>query len=205
MNKTMKTTVAGLLLAISAQASASLIENGSFEGNLLSDNSYKTFKSNKVNGWSGSKIEIWNNFNSVSAFEGDNFIELNSAGKKDFSIFQSFSTAANQNYDFDFAYAARTNNNEIFTVEILDDTNTVLFSQTIDDHLKNSWQVFEATFTATSDVSTIRFSADYASTGTLGNFIDGVQVASAQVPEPASVAIFGASVLLLGAARRRQK
>ena len=205
MNKTMTTAIAGLLLTVSAQASAGLIENGSFESNLLSDNSYKTFQSKKVDGWSGSKIEIWNNYKGVSAFEGDNFIELNSADKKDFSIFQSFSTAADQQYDFGFAYAGRTNKNEMFMVEILDDTDSVLFSQTIDDHLRNSWQVFEATFTATSDVSTIRFSADYASTGTLGNFIDGVQVASAQVPEPASVAVFGASVLLLGAARRRQK
>ena len=188
----------GAMMAASASASAGLIVNGSFENNDIRNNSWSWFSSDQVDGWNGSNIEIWDSLQNFASFDGDQHAELNAHGPNQgaWSVYQSFMTVANQSYDVSFAYASRRSGGEAFLFEILDDTNNVLFSQLIDDHLQKSWQVFETQFDAVSFQSTLRFTSQ--NSGTYGNFLDAVDVSAAEIPEPMTLIMLGAGLFALG-------
>ncbi len=197
--------IATVALCIHINANANLIVNGSFEDSLVNTNSWKWFTSDKVNGWNGSNIEIWNNFSKVSAFDGTQFAELNAHanGGSVFSIYQTFDTEINGIYDFSFAYRARSNSNEAFSVSI-DSFNDNIYTKILDDHIVQAWSSFTDSFVATSISTTIQFTTITPYTGTVGNFIDNIQVvqrpslASTVVSEPSVAALFGLSLLTLG-------
>ena len=190
------------LLLASFSSQAGLIINGDFEAYTVNNNSWTWLDSSLFDGWQGSNIEIWHGLNGVNAASGNNFIELNAHGSNNgaWSIFQTFATDIGQQYQLGFYYRARTNSNEQFSVNIAD-ANWVL-----SDHNTSGWNWFSNSFTATDISTTLRFTS--LNQGTLGNFIDGVQVsavpsaASSQIPEPATLAAFGLGLFGLVAARR---
>lgn len=204
--------VATLALGIHINANANLIVNGSFEDSIVNTNSWKWFTSDKVNGWNGSNIEIWDNFGRVNAFDGTQFAELNahSNGSSVFSIYQTFDTEINGIYDFSFAYRARSNSNEAFEVSV-DNANDNIYTRVLDDHIVKAWNSFTDSFIATSTSTTIQFTTITPSTGTVGNFIDDIQVvqrpglAAAVVSEPSVAALFGFSLLTLGGFVRHRR
>lgn len=160
-----------LLLALAAPWSqASLIVNGSFEDNNVSAGRWSWFNANQVNGWDGSNIEIWNQFSGVRAVDGVRFIELNAHGANQgaWSIFQTFNTVIGARYQLSFAYRARANNNETFSVTVAD------LNRTLTDHVTGEWRLFTGFFTAGNTSSLLRFTS--GNTGTVGNFIDDVRV-----------------------------
>ena len=190
-------TVLSLVLGVSTSAHANLILNGSFENNDIRSNSWKAFTAGTVEGWSGTNMELWDNFQRLNAFDGSQYAELNANGNGgQYSIFQIFSTEAGNTYDVSFAYAARRSG-ESFQLDILSDTNSVLYSQVFDDHAIKSWSEFYGDFVAQTALTTIRFST--INTGTYGNFVDDIvvtaapsftaSVSSVSVSEPASLAI----------------
>lgn len=190
-------TVLFLVLGVSTSAHANLILNGSFENNDIRSNSWKAFTAGTVEGWSGTNMELWDNFQRLNAFDGSQYAELNANGNGGrYSIFQTFSTEAGNTYDVSFAYAARRSG-ESFQLDILSDTNSVLYSQVFDDHAIKSWSEFYGDFVAQTALTTIRFST--INTGTYGNFVDDIvvtaapsftaSVSSVSVSEPASLAI----------------
>ncbi|KKO49008.1 hypothetical protein VT06_08440 [Arsukibacterium sp. MJ3] len=193
------------LIAASFSSQATLITNGDFESNQIDPNSWTFLSSSDVAGWQGSNIEIWNALNGVMAVSGDHFIELNAHGANvgDWSIFQTFATEINRQYELSFFYRARNNNDERFEVSVPG------LEWDISGHAKDVWTKFENTFTATSTSSILRFRSLTA--GTEGNFIDNVQVTaspgrdvSVAVPEPTTLAAFGAGLLALFGLRRNK-
>lgn len=186
-----------LVLGVSTSVHANLILNGSFENNDIKSNSWKAFTAGTVDGWSGTNMELWDNFQRLNAFDGSQYAELNANGNGGrYSIFQTFSTEVGNTYDVSFAYAARRSG-ESFQLDILSDTNGVLYSQVFDDHAIKSWSEFYGDFVAQTTLTTIRFST--INTGTLGNFVDDIVVTAApsfaasassvSVSEPPSLAI----------------
>ncbi len=194
-----------LLLAFAAPWSqASLIVNGSFEDNNVNAGSWNWFSASQVNGWDGSNIEIWNQFSGVKAADGVKFIELNAHGSNQgaWSIYQNFQTVSGARYQLTFAYRARVDNNELFTVSVGD------LTQTLTDHTTGEWRMFNGFFTAGNTKGLLSFTS--GNSGTYGNFIDNVQInqlaaTTANAPVPAGPT----SILLAIAAaamfwRRRQ-
>lgn len=190
--------IAALGLLLSAGASANLLVNGGFEDNDVNANSWKAYNSSDVAGWDGSRIEIWDTFNGVLAAEGSQHAELNADpnSQAGFTIFQNFNTVVGQQYDVSFYYRARANNNEVFEFSVGG------LGATMSDHTTSSWSMFHDSFVASDWTSTIRFTT--VTTGTIGNFLDGVSVTSS-VPAPGTLALVVMGLFGLGAARRRVK
>lgn len=200
-----------VFFSVSITAHANLILNGSFESDDIKSNSWKPFAEDTVTGWSGTDMELWDNFNRLNAFEGSQYAELNANVRGvNYSIFQNFKTEAGTTYDVSFAYAARRNG-ESFKVDIFSETDSVLFTQVFDDHNVKRWSVFFGDFTAQTSLTTIRFSSLNA--GTYGNFIDNIVVTEApsfsasvsSVSEPASLAILLPLTALALIRRNRKK
>lgn len=204
--------IVGFALVISANVSANLIVNGSFEDNNVASGSWAKYNASNVNGWDGQNFEIWDNLGGTAAYEGDQLLELNSWGARNadnnaYMISQSFDSDENASYVVEFAYMARSNSNESFLFEISDDMGNTLFSQVLDDHTTSDWLTFDTTFLATSTLSSISFTS--VSGGTVGNLIDGVSVtavsaSATSVPEPATLAPFVAALMLVGARRMKK-
>ena len=200
-------------IAASPLAKANLIENGGFEDNDVSQNTWRWYTSDNVNGWSGSTVEIWDTFLGVTAVDGSQFAELNAHGNngQQFSIFQTFDTRVNGLYNLSFYYQARRNTNEKFEVALNSNGNS-LFSQIMDDHVRNSWSFFSTQFRAVSTMTTLSFTSITPYSGTVGNFIDSVSVTSsirpqASVSEPATlmVSLLGIFGLAITHYTRRRK
>lgn len=168
-------------------AKAGLIINGGFEDTFVKDGSWKWFTSDKVDGWDGSNIEIWDSLTKFKSYQGEQHAELNAHGSRGvFSIFQTFSTNNNKSYDVSFAYAARRSNSESFMFEVLDaSNNSVIFSQLMDEHQVNNWSKFGTSFKAESDQTMIRFTT--VNKGTVGNFLDDVNVVASRLISSSSI------------------
>lgn len=214
MLKTLYTLAVVACVAVASAANANLITNGGFEDNDVSQNTWRWYTSDKVNGWSGSNIEIWDRFLGVTAVDGNQFAELNAHGNggQQFSIFQSFDTEVNGLYNLSFYYQARSNANERFEVAV-DGEGVSIFSQIMDDHVRNVWSVFTTRFVAVSDTTTLTFTSLTPFSGTVGNFLDAVSVTGvsnpfqtqASVSEPGTLAIVLLGVVGLIFSRYRTK
>lgn len=175
--------VIAALLAPAAQAN--LIVNGSFEDNVVAKGNWAWFGADKVNGWEGSNIEIWNQFGGVEAFDGKQLMELNAHGNQTnnstntWSIFQSFATTVGQRYQLTFAYRARASSTEQFQVSV---ANLI---QTVQNSDKKNWSMFTGYFTAQQNSTTLTFTS--LTKGTVGNFLDDVTVTGLVAPQRQSV------------------
>ena len=192
-----KKILAGLALAfgLAASANANLLVNGSFESNILAPGGWTYLPASSVAGWDGSNIELWNAKDGVFAADGVNFAELNAhPAAASFSIYQQFATVAGQSYDLSFFYRARASSAEAFSVSVGD------LAASLTDHTTAGWSYFAGTFKATAALSTITFTS--LTSGTVGNFLDGVSVTASEVPVPMTLGLMG--LALAGLCLRRR-
>lgn len=210
-----KTLALVALLGFSGLAAADLINNGSFES--VNQNSGTWSIYNNLAGWNvGSNgVEIRNN-NAGSAYDGKNFVELDTTNNS--SISQSFSAVAGYTYELSFAYSARnflsgssnpaeSNSNKI-GVTVSQGNNSYLNGVVAgsNDTNGNQWLSMSYTFKAlSSGTATLMFAA-LGNSDSYGGSLDAVSLTVSAVPEPETYAMFLAGLgLMVGVARRRKQ
>jgi len=203
------TTITTLAAVQSAQATTLI--NGGFE---LPDipGRFNQRQENLVPGWETSatdnNIEIWTSgFTGVTAYEGNQFVELNATQSS--TVYQDVSgIAAGLDVGFEFAHRARVGTDVMnLTITDLGDDNifgggndTILFT--------NNYSATTAGWVVNTNEgeapiitlgNNLRFAYSAVSTGsgnlTIGNFIDGASFglgvgavnSPSEVPEPASI------------------
>ncbi|MEW8324536.1 MAG: PEP-CTERM sorting domain-containing protein [Candidatus Thiodiazotropha taylori] len=191
------------LLTVSGFAHSNLIVNGGFESPGIT--SGWTYGADPSGGWQGDNIEVWaSGFLGVDSYQGSQHGELNahSYDGTAWSIYQSFDSVLSEVYDISFAYRARRNSSEAFRVTLQDDTGTIL-DQLVDDHVTGQWNYFADSFLGTGNEITLTFTSVTPTAGTVGNFLDAIEVTN--VPEPSTLALFGVGLAGLGYRSRRRK
>ena len=197
------------LLLFTPAALGELIINGDFEEPAIGG-TWEIFS--EIPGWSlvsGPSIEIQRGVGGWSAYDGEQWVELdsdeNGPGNGHFSgeggsssIEQSIETIPGGEYLLTFAFSARpgVNDNQLL-VEF--DDEVVLEASASGTGLDNtSWELYELIVTASSDITTLRFS-DMSVSNTLGTLLDGVSMTA--LPGPA---VLGVLLPLLLTPRRRR-
>jgi hypothetical protein len=188
-------TIITLVCAMAFTANANLITNGGFEDPEKNKNG-----SSRVwvpgwtyteNGGASRTLEIWKSSN---AFEGNQFLELNGNSSNNLLV-QIVDTLIGNDYIFSFAYRARGNGDEGFTVSI--DNGPQSIEQTINIDSKD-WLVETIYFRAQDTSTTFSFSS-LSGLGTAVNWIDDVKLVST----PATLGLFGLVLFGLGLSRRK--
>jgi hypothetical protein len=178
---------------------ANIVVNGSFESPELKAKTWKVFQS--IDGWStvGAGIEIRNNV-AGSAYEGNQFAELDSHGKQsNSSISQTLSTMLGKVYKLSFAYSPRikqpedTNGIDVFW------NGNLLQSISGAGSKVHDWLVYSFMVQGTGK-DVLAFEAT-GKQDTLGGSLDDVSVSA--VPIPAAALLFAPALLGLIGLRRR--
>ena len=199
-------TTAALIASIGSAHAADIVTDGGFESITQAAGSSDVYTT--LPGWTtvaGPGIEVRNQ-DAGNAFEGQNFVELDSSANS--SMIQTLSTVAGTSYTVSFEYSARegtpasTNpidvlwNGQLLGTPTLDGTN----------QSGNVWQAYSYTVTGTgSDV--LEFAAAGTSDG-LGGSLDAVSVDGATVaavPEPSTVSLMFGGLAMVGAALRHRR
>jgi hypothetical protein len=205
---------AGFLAASPAHATV-VITNGGFEASsLAAAGSDWAMSTTAAPGWSTTVpdhlFEIWTSgFYGVSAYEGNQFIELNA--NQQGMVYQDVSgLAAGQLIDFSFAHRGRVTD-EAMQFSITDlgadglfgtADDSTLFSKIYTDGI-SGWGYYtssgEAPVAANGD--TLRFAFQSEVPGSLGNFLDGVNVSVSDIastPEPGTWAAMAFLLVTVG-------
>jgi hypothetical protein len=177
-----------------------------------------------VPGWetdaSDQKIEIWETgFNDVTAYEGGQFAELNA--NRVAALYQDISGInTDETIGWEFAHRGRSGTDTIRlsiidlgednTFGTVDDTSLFTRSFSTDN---TGWKFYRGRLSSLTLGNTIRFEWDSessAGSNSYGNFLDaaafGTEAGFDEVPEPATLFLFGAGLLALaGQSTKRKK
>ena len=193
--------VAVLVAAGGAQASA-LVTNGSFEHPGLRSWGIQS----SIEGWTGGaygiEIQPSGTVGGVSAFDGNQYVELDTTANS--SMWQDLGTKTSSTYTLSFAYMARPDNvggGRSNPIEVWWGGSKLV---SVTSRTGGAWTVVEFyDLAALSSSTRLEFRAAGTS-DSYGGFIDGIVVSA--VPEPESYALLLAGLGLVAArARRRGK
>jgi hypothetical protein len=208
MNRFLVAMAAAVMPLVSA-AQTNLVTNGSFENYTQANQTWSTYASG--NGWTtgAAGLEIRNNVAGTAA-DGKNFAELDTAQNS--SIYQDISTVIGQEYVLTFSYANRTgvavssNGLGWSFGDLVGSTPDLAYNSTGD----NAWSTFSVTWTATSELTRLSFSAKGTS-DSYGSSLDNIRVVSSggqppsAVPEPATSGLMLIGLGALAGVRRRRQ
>ena len=195
-------TAAALLAALgSAHAGANLVVDGSFEDQAQATGSWNVYAA--LPGWStvgGAGIELRNQV-AGSAFDGRNYVELDSYNNS--AIAQTLPTTAGAFYSLSFAYSARegvaaaSNPIDVFW------NGALLATAMLDGSGQsgNVWHVYSFTVQGTGS-DTLKFAASGIDDG-IGGSLDAVSVTA--VPEPSTYLMMFGGLLLIGLSLGRRR
>lgn len=192
----LKVLAACLALASTcAHANANQVQDGSFESIVVANGTWTNV--NSVGAWSSDSngIEVRNNVEGT-AFDGNNFIELDTYGNS--SVFQQLTTKPGQSYLLSFAWADRAG------VPLSSQGLEVLWHGQVIGSFNGSadWKVEQLTVKALTRVTELEFRA-IGTSDSLGTSLDAVSVSP--VPEPETYAMMLGGLALLGAAMKRKQ
>ena len=196
----MRKILAAALLAAPVLASASnLVTNGSFEANVQGAGSWNIYSS--LTGWTGTpNIELRNNV-AGAAFDGVNYVELDTYSNS--GMFQDVATTTGAHYTLSFAYSARPFTGNTNDINVYWNGSLVQALAGTNGTGAHNWAVYSVDVVGgAGSTSRLTFNAAGVS-DSYGGSLDAVSVTSA-VPEPQTYALLLAG---LGAvfflARRR--
>ena len=199
-----KTFVQAAILAViasSAHASTELITNGSFEAEVLADGTWATFAN--LTGWTGGShgIELRNNVVG-SAYDGHNFVELDTSANS--SMTQTVATTAGALYNLSFAFSPRENLGiKSNGIKVFWDNVLVGSYKAAGGPNGNVWSTESLVLTGTGSSSVLTFKA-FGTSDSLGSSLDAVSLTTA-VPEPETYAMLMAGLGMMGVVARRRK
>lgn len=183
-----------VLGSAAAMADTSLLQNGSFDQQSLTDGQVITSTAaTAVDGWYSSGavklVDPLADSKYASTTDGSNFVKLVNGAM----IYQSFTTVPGAMYTLTFSWDA------VKTAASYLVLGGSTASGTLNSGTSTNFQTTTLTFSALSNSTTLAFLA-----GTSGNLlVDNVAVA--MVPEPASIALFLAGLGALGLVSRRRR
>ena len=197
-----KIAIAALLAApLFASAATNLVQNGSFEDNAQASGSWNIYSS--LTGWTGTpNIELRNNV-AGQAYDGVNFVELDTTGNS--GMYQDVATTAGAHYTLSFAYSARPNTGNTNGLSVLWNGSLVSALAGSNPTSVNNWSLLSFdVIGGIGATSRLVFNAAGLS-DSYGGSLDAVSVTS-PVPEPQTYALMLAgicAVFFMG--RRRNK
>lgn len=186
-----------LVTPIYASAAVDLVTNGSFEADFQGNGSWNLYST--LIGWSGAPdIELRNNV-AGSAFDGSNFVELDTNSNSSIS---QLLTGASGLYQLSFWYSARpgtaSDTNDLsFTLDGSAPVTVLTGTGGGSDH---NWQNYSALFNFDGQ-GLLTFSAAGRS-DSLGGSLDMISMTST-IPEPKTVEMILVGFLLLSFTLRR--
>jgi choice-of-anchor C domain-containing protein len=201
----MRMLTAAFTLCLVTPAFADLVVNGSFETDTVSNGSYATLTTaSTLTGWTVDVDDVELIEGYWTAYAGSKSLDL--SGNNPGQISQVFTTTAGASYRLTFMMSANPDGGS--TVRTMDVTfDGVTQSASYDTSVFNpttsnmNWQFNVMTFTATGTTTTLTFTSTENSA--FGPALDDVQLN--EIPEPASLLLFGLGLGGLGLWRRAQK
>jgi hypothetical protein len=202
----MRTRMLGLVataaacLSFMAPAQASpLIANGSFEADIQGAGTWAIYSN--LTGWAGGPngIELRNNV-AGTAFDGVNFVELDTTANS--AATQVIGTTNGQNYNLSFAYAPRagipasSNGIEVFW------NNASIGTVTGDGNISSAWTLYTLSVMGTGAGDSLRFVA-VGTSDSFGGSLDDVSLVA--TPLPAALPLFASGLGALGLFGWRRK
>ena len=208
------------LAAVAPAAQAQIVQNGSFETTLPGSDpcpgSFSTVPAGGVlPGWSVSAgnvdwiCSLWQHA------DGSRSLDMN--GSAPGTIFQDVSLLPGALYELSFAMAENVgggpDTKELYVV-IESPTapiifGTFAFDNPAESYQQMNWQTFTRTFTANAPTMRLYFTSFTTTSCCAGPALDDVSVtllaAPSTVPEPATVALLGAGLGVLGVSVRRRR
>jgi choice-of-anchor C domain-containing protein len=205
MKKLLLGVVASMLLSTTAHATE--IINGSFETG-TNPGGFTTVlggNNSSIAGWTvgGASIDYIGSY--WQAASGNRSIDL--AGNGIGSIFQTFATVLGQTYNVSYFVSRNPDGGLTPRTGFIDVGGTpelISFTNSLSTGGNMLWEQRNFLFTATGEETTLRFSADPAtSNGAYGLALDNVSIAA--VPEPATWMMLILGFGLIGGAMRRRR
>lgn len=209
------------LISISGSVSEALagpiVSDGGFENPTVSNFYYQLYDSGQTfGGWTvgqGRVALTTDTFNpplSITAFQGNQFLQLAGIGGTNGSVYQDLATTRGQAYILSFAFTGNPDNQFPETIKRMElDWNggkldTLAANITGHSFANPGWTVFSYDVVANSKTTRLEFINVTPGSSAAGPLIDDVQLAPSAVPEPSSVVLAGVGLVASFFGRRRR-